>query len=71
MENIAFPEVIGSYRKVGGRMAELRKKKSGKSTQHTHPKCLVGPNADVKMPSCQTPHPLLRPVGASMGTDLG
>ena len=28
MENIAFPEVIGSYRKAGGRMAELRKKKA-------------------------------------------
>ena len=63
MENMAFPKVIGSY--IGKYAEEWRNcaKKSGKSTQHTHPKCLVGPNADVKMPSCQTLHPLLRPVG--------
>ena len=43
MENIAFPEVIGSYRKAGGRMAELRKKKKRKVNSAYAPKMPSGP----------------------------
>ena len=42
MQNIAFPEVIGSYRKAGGRMAELRKKKRKVNSAYA-PKMPSGP----------------------------